>query len=109
MPAQLPEVGGQPERGPCGWKAGLHQNPAVAKGKERAQDPACIALAHRLQEGQAASILAHHPAEPAGKTQGKSNPRAPGDLAKVLSLAKTDGEHTLSWVPGLALRRPICG
>ena len=80
---------GRPETGSCGWKAALCQSPAGAEEKEVTQACACIALAHQLQEGQAASIPVHHPAKPAGKTQGKSNPLVLGDSAKVLSLSNT--------------------
>lgn len=67
-----PELGGLPERGPCGWKAALCQHPAEDEGKE-------VTQAHWLQESQAASIPAHHPAKPAGKIQDKNAPLAFGD------------------------------
>ena len=72
MPAQLPRGVGLARQRPLRWKAALCENPAGPEGKEVTQACACTTPAHRLQEGQAASTPAQHPAKPTGRTQGKS-------------------------------------
>lgn len=67
-----PEVGGRPERGPCGWEAALCQCRTKAEGKGFTQADVCIVLAYQPQEDRTASILAHHPAKSAGKTKKKT-------------------------------------
>lgn len=51
MPAQLPRGVGPARQRPLRWKAALCENPASPEGKEVTWAPA-----HRLQEGQAASL-----------------------------------------------------
>ena len=104
MPAQLPRGMGLARQRPLRWKAALCENPAGPEGKEVTQACACTTPAHRLQEGQAASTPAQHPAKPTGRTQGKSNCLLLGDLAKVLSLLTYYCEHTLCWVRSCSQR-----